>query len=447
MLNDIIIDKIKIILPKDKEKAFQLAEDLENTFKWYFPRYSFNLYYRYNYFFIEFNPTRYSFIYGRLKKLNSDDLNLQMIPEQILLSLFQKLGLLKPHILKHLKVTELHIAKNLIVEGNVQCYLDMLVEIEAKNSFEPILFRGNRGNSIYFARLTSDKNINKEYTDHILFKFYDKKAEIISKHKAKHKAKNHYQNKNRTRTLKSTRAHTFKLMYEEKEKLPRILLREPLLQYEQDKLGRNYNDNGNSVNINDINLFRVELAYKPKRMNDIYKALDGSNLSIKGLPLLSFIKYLREDSLYSKLNDLFIEQLKENIFHEDINKELCFSGSLLRTGLSCMKPNKILNNNSDLYYVKNVLSGSGYSDKVVRDRASDINTGIIKNRYYIELYKLLFDTPFPQSNCFIDYDFYGVEKYDESLDGFNYLDYAMNDDDYENIPFNPEDDDDDYILD
>ena len=87
MLNDILIDKLRIFMPREKKHLlYGENEDFEafsSRLSRYFPKKACRMYSRYKYFFIELNPTRFK-SFSPSNKFDND-FNLQMIPENILL--------------------------------------------------------------------------------------------------------------------------------------------------------------------------------------------------------------------------------------------------------------------------------------------------------------------------------------------------------------------------
>ena len=423
MIGDIIVDKLRIVIPLEKIKLFLLGYDeyrdekdffqnLEEALSDCFPKGAYRIYKRYRYYLIEFNPTRMrtAFAFGLDRTLSSgrfnDEFNLQMIPEVILLGLFQKLGLTISGISNYFNVVELNITKNFVLNENVNDYIKMLANAKPYR-INPIYFKGERGYSIYFSSLTN-KNRRKEYSENRIFKFYDKKAELCTK------------TKNNVSSIK---------------------LREKLTEYEQSLLGKAFDSENNIIDFTDVNFLRIELTYKlSNSLKKVCNALEG-NEDNKCLPLSVVIKHLKENTLYSGLDKFFKDKLEEYIFCNNPEEEIIIEekSKVHTKALPSLKLGGLLNTDSDLYYLKNILKNLAFGDSAIIEKLKNINSSIITNPYYDELYNLIYNEPyFPYEEIDINNYPYPVSAYDAGKDVVksdntynDSLDYPSIDDDFD----------------
>lgn len=364
MLNDIIIDKLRIAMDVKSENTTMInlggktysefSTHVEHILEDIFPKYAFKVYKRYNNIYIEFNPTRIN-TFWLARKDKYDDVNLQMVPQEVLLALFMKIGLLSEKAARSFKVVELHLAKNFLLESKPSKYINMLANLKSKQ-VRPVFFRNFHSTSIYFSNLKIN-NKDKEYTGTRLIKMYDKIAEIKKK-------KNN------------------------KFKISHIRLREKLSEHEAEQLGKLYDNEHNAVDFHDANLLRIELTYKlSKNLKGISEKLGNGDTN--ELQLSSLISHLQNNTLYEKLDEFYKDELKDKLFCDDPNNpiEIAEGSNSYTKELSSMLLGGNPNLESELYYVRNLCSVTGLVGLPTIDKnLLHVNRGIINNKFYRELY-------------------------------------------------------------
>ena len=319
--------------------------------------------------------------------------------------------------LSNIKIAELHIAKNIKLDGKTTDYINTLAELRSAKFFKPIFFRRDDSSSIYFTRLTR-KDKDNEYTNKKIIKFYDKKKHLEYK----------------------------------KGKISKVILREPLSTIEKADLDGSYYPKDNILDLTNLNLMRVEIAYKSSQsLKTIYNSLDGS-YDIKNLPLATLVNHLKTRTLYRELDKLFIKELKNSIFRFVPGKKIktkAKKGNVYTEILPLLNLGAMLNKDSDLYYIKNILITAGFSgnrnkdkERPIRAKADILSQGIIKNPHYNKLYDALFKTKYPEfDESIVRHYPYCIPEYkeDEEQDSdFNFDEFFK---DWE------EEDSEDFILD
>lgn len=390
MLNDLLIDKIRFaavinenILDVEKKNLFKIKARLENTLKNYFPKDAFRVYKIYKQFFIEFNPTKFDWLGSRRENGN----NLQMIPEEVLKELLDKL---RPTIeeilpLERFNVVEINLTKNFQVENKAQDYLDMLLNTSPKG-VHPVLFKSKSGQSVYFSYLKRD-NKDKEYTGYNIIKFYDKIAELECKTGGN---------------------------------LSNIRLREKLSDAEKEIFEDKYNKSSNSINLEGTNLLRVEITYKrsqnlKKIANFFVKNIGGSinKPNPKNLSLNVVFDLLERNIFYSGLEQFYREELKKKIFYNNPNAD---NNKKKTNSYNTALKNLLLGNNlenieSEMYYLENILEAADM--KNISGHLKSMGENIVRQQLYNELYNAIFNgikIPPPE----IDWNLYQLDS--EELD-------------------------------
>lgn len=378
MIKDIIIDKLKIYTHisnfRDLESLDDKIQTLEGSFLTYFDKNAFDIRRNASYVSITFNPARF----------NNKNLNIQMISETELANLLSLLNLLDPISLTHFKIGEIHLTKNFVTSDNFKPYQKVLMNIKPRKRFKPILFEGKKGDSIYFHRLKYDSKNNKnEYTDTKIVKVYDKKAQMESKN-----------------------IDTSKLE-----------LREVLSKEEQELFGESYNQLDNTLNLTNENLLRIEISYRKTELINLKNNLYPNSIYKGALPLEPFINDLKNNNLYQKLDAIFTTELKEILFYHSPNNTEGYNS--FQKALTCIDTNGL-----DLNYIENVLNKAGYSCKSIKSVLEKINEAIVNDKYYQELYNLIFTSPtnYPVEN--FEYEVSGMAS---SSNNYTHTDAADDD--------------------
>lgn len=373
MLNDIIIDKLRIALPITSANIFiseygmdlkEFKNRLERFYMNNFPEKAFKITKRYSYLFIEFNPTRYS-----NNKIKHDDVNLQMISNEKFLRLFEAMESILKGITRKFVVVELDFTKNILLENKVSDYVDMLLNIKPSR-MHPVSFGSKYSKSVNFSTLTND-NKDKQYTGNRVIKFYDKTAEL-----------KHIKGKN----------------------ISKLVPREPLKDKEKARLidlGI-YSEADNTLDLSNANLLRVELEYKLSK-NLVYFAQTLNRNETKSLHLRTLMNELRENTSTESFDTFFATQLKNFIFKHDINEEIKQGDNRKHysAALSKLSFNKTPSIDSELYYNMHLLDAIGVNSVTAGKKFDIINKGIIKNPLYRELYENLFSNETILSNGII----------------------------------------------
>lgn len=384
MLNNIIVDKLRIAIPKsdivysiaekykrekndytykmsDKEirRALKLLkEKIDAELERHLIKFACVTSYRHSYFRIEFNPTRY-----RSTDWN-DDVNLQMVPEEIFLRLFKAIESINPIIIKNANVVELNLTRNILLEEKTSKYIDMLLNIKTAYGVHPVSISSEGSKSVYFSSLKRDFR-EDDYVGNRLIKFYDK---------------------------------TFELEHVKGKDITNIKLREELTKPEKEKLGFRYSEKNNTINLDGSNLLRVELTYKHcQQLSKVAKFIGGEEKTKLSVGLL--IDLLNKNELYKYFDGFFEKELKTFIFNEPIEEaiELQQEQEQKKTReqkytqiLPLLKLGKTLNIESEVYYFANLLETAGLNKNTITGKLKKINSGVIENELYIELYKTLF---------------------------------------------------------
>lgn len=375
MLNNVIVDKLRIALPfGDIVKAFvkrksdnnnevseeeiqeelkRIKDSLDETLKSHLPTSAYVTSYRHAYLRIEFNPTRYSKSFGEIH----DDVNLQMIPEAIFLRLFKAIEAISPIIIEKANVVELNLTKNILLNKKVPEYMDMLLNVKSAYGLYPVSISSKGSKSIYFSSLAHDYR-ERDYVGNRLIKFYDK---------------------------------TYQLKFVKGKDLTKLKLRESLTAAEKKQLGERYSEINNTINLDDANLLRVELTYLyNKQISKIAKFIGGENKTKLDVPLI--MDKLQKNELYNLFDDFFEEELKTFIFNNDIRNDITLNKKDQKYTqiLPRLSLGEHLNIESEMYYFLNLLETAGMNINTVNAKLKKINTGIINNKFYCELYKALF---------------------------------------------------------
>lgn len=370
MLNNIIVDKLRIAVPsadivkeiaiKNKknmtdeeirQELISLKERLVNALKKHLPRKAFVIMKRYSYFIIEFNPTRYNRQFGA----GHDDVNLQMIPEEIFLKVFKAIEAVEPIIVQKAHVVELNLTKNVLLSEEVHNYIDMLLNIRPAHGLHPVSFGSKDSKSVYFTSLKRDLK-EKDYVGTRLLKFYNK---------------------------------TYELQFVKGKDVSKLKLRESLTDEEKQQLGSRYSEINNTVDLDGANLLRVEATYLHSRQLSKAARFIGGEGDTK-LTVLSITGLLAQNRLYNHFDKFFEAEFKEFIFCNDINTALSESGKKYTQILPTLSLGENLGLESEMYFFMNLLETAGMCKSTIDKKLVTINSGIVNNMFYKELYDALF---------------------------------------------------------
>lgn len=358
MLNDIIIDKLRIAFNINKNRHVfgdldkdltELKKRLIATFSVCLPKDAYRVYKRYDYFHTEFNPAKFLGINTR------NDTNLQMIPEKILERLVDAMPFYEN--LKDLNVVELNLTKNYALKNNTSEYINMLSNIKPANQKHPIKFKRDDGQSVYFSALKRD-NSEKEYTGKKLIKFYDKISE---------------------------------LKYKKDKAISHVKLREQLSEEEIDFFASKYNRFRRSIDLSDVNLLRLELTYREsKNLKDLAALLNG--IKSNSLSIKSLTAHLKNGTLYSNLDDFFKSELRKNIFYNapaiQVNSD--DNSKSYNAVLSSLLLGNNINVQSEMSYLKNILETANMGTSINK-KLKKVSQGLSDYSLYIELYEEIFN--------------------------------------------------------
>lgn len=426
MLNNIIVDKLRIAIPtsdiiheiserykREKDDARykmspeetrkelnSLKDKIDALLERHLIKYAAATSYRHSYFRIEFNPTRY-------KSTDwNDDVNLQMIPEPIFLRIFQDIEKISSVVIEKSNVVELNLTKNLLLDEKVFNYTDMLLNLKTAHGIHPVSISSEGSKSVYFSSLKRDYR-DSDYIGNRLIKFYDK---------------------------------TYELRYVKNKNLKKIRLREKLSDANKKRLGSRYSEQDKTVNLEGANLLRVELTYvHSKQMSKVAKSISDESEIKLSVPLL--MEQLSGDQLYNNFDTFFEDELKKFIFHEEIIRdENIETVTETKAETKEQKYTQILptlqlgrdfNLESAMYYFLNLLETAGLNPSTVRDKLKKINIGVVNDEFYDKLYRNLFhnDSIVPNE---INLDLYQqIQRIDERnrADGRRTLSDEMNEDD------------------
>lgn len=285
LFNSVLIDKIKFNIPKDYVND-EIKEHYKDIMLKYFPQNAFKITISRGRLNIEFTPTRY-----KVNSVEITDTNLIMPYEKELFKLFEELGFYKldSELLQKFTVVKLHLTKNINTENHPARYIDMLGNRSYKLGLQP-LFNSSTSTNRTLTLSTLKKNSEQGDTmenKHIIF--YDKVQEL-----------------------------------KDKAGINEVYLR--LTPEDKNQYLKAYQAEANCLLLKRINILRCELQYahshKLKTLEDFLLKTNNA----KKLHLATLLDLLKEQKLYSALDNFYTQELRKYVFFDDFSKDIKLSG-------------------------------------------------------------------------------------------------------------------------
>lgn len=280
MLNNILIDKIKISSDVDIEWFLSLDE-VQKVLNEYFPKRAYVIKDSYQKNTIHFTPTRF----GNNNFVT--DTNVEMPNENELKRLCLRLGLfnLEDKITKQTNISTLHLTKNIILNDKVPLYINNL-KSRKYSRLKPITNKSNKTNtSLVLTNLKKDVS-EKDYIGDKKILFYDKVQQL-----------------------------------QDKAKLDCITLKYGLTDTEIELLPEGaYNAETKELLIKNLNILRVELQYKNAKMANLVRHIENRDNS-KHFTLHLFLELLKSGELYKTLEEVYCKELIATVFRNKPSTE------------------------------------------------------------------------------------------------------------------------------
>ena len=285
LFNSILIDKIRFNVPKDNVDD-EIIEHYKNIMLKYFPQNAFKITVSRGRLNVEFTPTRY-----KMNNIEINDTNLIMPYEKELLNLFEELGFYKldSELLQEFTVVKLHLTKNINTENQPARYIDMLGNRSYKLGLQP-LFNSSTSANKTLTLSTLKKNSEKDDTmgnKHIIF--YDKVQEL-----------------------------------RDKAGINEVYLR--LAPKDKNQYLKAYQAEANCLLLQRLNILRCELQYSHSHKLKILEGFLLKTNNANKLHLATLLDLLKEQKLYSALNDFYTQELRKYVFFEDLSEDVKLSG-------------------------------------------------------------------------------------------------------------------------
>ena len=282
--------------------------------------------------FIEITPTR-------LKRENEQQHNLQR-PCQLLFSeALNNTFLLETDVQNRFWCSNIHIAIDVVVPRPIQNYIHFLGGLKYRFLVPNTHSTSLNNKSLYLAPAKIKKSA-KNYTERHLIKFYDKRQEYIDKHN-----------------------------------VSIVHLNEPLSEDEINMLGEAYNRNEHTVDLDRINLLRIEVELKgAKFLESLANHFEGNrfnnrltyNRIIQTLDRNTF-KNIIENYLIEHLNKYIFSQFTENVTENTSDSYTKFAA-------------EFLTNSGNIYKYKNTFKEFLHIDKNLERNFSNLVT---KSKQYV----------------------------------------------------------------
>lgn len=336
------IDKLRLIYKK-KEVSYEKRYEIHRRLKNRFPNSTTSP--KAGYILHTFTPTK------MVRRVANNGHNLQMPSEKLLYNVLNRITLNKSEIQQKIHDSIIHITKDILLSFPVA---------EAINYFsnlpyayvEPHPKQSDGEPSLYL-----HYHYSPDTADSMTFviKFYNKTAEYFRQHKT----------------------------YE-------CQLYEPLSQEEIELVGDAYNNEKNTLNLEHLNILRIEIEYhETQKILPIIKVLDSD---AEMLSLTLILESLKAGKFYDALEKIFNNTLKKYVFSASDTLESATAELSNIRKLAC----ECLLNNPEYYQYKAVAGELGLTnqfselDYIVRKVIPD-------SVIYSELYNALFGTTTKES--------------------------------------------------
>lgn len=308
---NILIDKLRINIPLETLKKIHFDENnYENTVREtlakHFFKGSFSVNKSYNCIKITLTPTRFKSDENNI----SSDVNLEMPSESWLLNVFKDLEFDGKELNKTVSIVWIHLTKNILTKKSPSNYIKFLSNYPLKKGFIHSLISSNRYNTSLRIATPKQKTQTKDFIGDRAFIFYDKVQELLDK-----------SNKNG------------------------VYLKSPLTKPEIKAISTHggwYNPESSFLRIGGLNLLRCELQYRYKnKIAPLQHFLNPKSQS-DSLTMDTMLNLLKNQELYSKLNEFFTQELTSVIFYKALTQEETHLSSYQRAFVNLITNNDIV---------------------------------------------------------------------------------------------------------
>lgn len=338
LFGDILVDKFRFAYQKHSISHENMV-DMRLCQNYYFPDSTID--YKCENVLVTFTPTK-------MTGERDCDLghNLQMPTQELFLECLEDITLNSSEIQQICRLTIIHFAKNFLLSKPVNDYISVFAEKQYSRLVPEVISSSEDGSCSLFLRYNYD--LDSEYSPKFIIKFYDKVVEYYKKHK------------------------TYICN-----------LHEPLTECEKSLVGSAYNEEKNTLNLEGLNILRIEIEFHG---NEKIKPIKLNLNSENGyLTLDMLIEAMKKGSFYSTLEKIFTETLKKLVFNaeETLDSATVELSKIRKLACKCLlKSNRI-------YHYKAIADELGQENQF-----STIN-GIVRkivpdSELYLELYNNLF---------------------------------------------------------
>lgn len=340
LFEKIKIDKLKALYNK-REVSYEDRQKIDKKFRYYFPN---------NVNFAKFLNVMYSFTPTKLVRGGRKNLkhNLQSPLEEDLLHALEDITLNNKFIQDKIINTEIHLTKDLLLNEPVNEYISMLSK-KSYSHLVPETIESQPG--IFSLYLHYKRSLEPDGRCKFVIKLYDKSLE--------------YYKNNKTYICP---------------------LYEVPSQKEIIALGKAYNKNKNTINLEHINYLRIEIElHESCKILPITKELYAQE---ERLTALMVINAMKKGCFYPAAEKIFTEILRKHIFNktEDLNKATENASGIRK--LACQ-----LLMESESYQYNAVAEELG-----LHNQFSEINKIVRKVAPSSDLYNELYNKLFPDSD-------------------------------------------------
>ena len=291
---------------------------------------------------LKFSKGKYSFIDitpTRLKRWPKEQHNLQRPCQMLLSEALNNTFLSETNIQNRFWCTGIHIAIDVVMPRPIQNYIQFLGGLKYRSLVPNTHSTSPDNKSLYLAPAKIKKS-DKNYTERHLIKFYDKKQEYSDKHST---------------TI--------------------VYLNGPLSEDEINMLGEAYNRNEHTVDLDRINLLRIEVELKGAKFLESLANHFGENRFNNRLTYNRIIQTLDRNTFNNIIENYLIEHLNKYIFSqftENITEETSDSYTKFAA--------ELLINSGNIYKYKNIFKEFIHIDKNLERNFSNLVT---KSKQYV----------------------------------------------------------------
>ena len=340
MFGDIKVDKLRFLYKK-KDVPYECRTLIHSLLKRYYPDSTTSS--KTGYIQHTFTPTK---LIRRGKKDCKH--NLQMPSQELFYEAFNRIALNESSLQKQSNVTLIHLTKDILLTKPVHEYIEML----SQRSYPYLITEQKASNSEPSLYFRYPYNPESEDSCSFVIKFYDKVQEYYYRH-------GHYT----------------------------CSLYEPLSPDEKALVGNAYNEETNTLNLENLNILRIEIEYhESKKILPITKALDPN---AKKLTVELMLEPLRAGTFYNTIEQIFTNTLKKHVFHASETLETATAGLSKVRELACTL---LLESSQSSHY------RAFAEDSDLLNQLSEIDSIVKKIRPESDLYTELYNALFPSTS-------------------------------------------------